>query len=1632
MNKYNFTLDTNSRNSLSIILNRLKKDSIVLEVGTANGRMTKYMKEVLNCKIYGIEIDEHSAKDAEIYCEKMLVDSVENYTWVEKYKDIKFDYILFTDVLEHLYQPEKVLLKVKKFLKDDGSIFMSIPNIAHNSILIELLKDKFTYSSIGLLDNTHIRFFTKHSIDDLLKKSNLDIAYETAVYHSPEKTEFGYHYNDVDNDFGSVLANREYGEVYQFIIEAKKTCRNPIIDFQKREQSILFLDTGNGFNQKEVETTFFTQHTNSNISFNLNNPINNVSAIRIDPIEDTLLLKIEKVLVNGIEVNKNISFNGTLNKKNEISFLTTDPNITIQFEVPLEIKSVVLFYKKLIKSFSIKDQKIQEKNKEIQEKDKEIQEKDKEIQEKDKEIQEKDKEIQRLYLLTQSMRIKNRMKRILGVSKVIEKIKNIYNYKRLQLSKTFDENYYIQNYPDIQDSELTPFEHYYYYGWKEGKNPSQDFNTKDYLVLHSNLRELEVNPLLHFVLYGAKDSLRTNAMQAKKLGNFERIIYLLKDLKKQPYLIDKFIFEVKKHGMKHAIKKIKFFLLKNYKNLNLIMPENENISTMTQLEIIPYYIDTSRDKKISDFNSNISLAIHFHIDNIENFTKAFSLLKFIQEFDLYISVPDYLQDQVQNLNIRSKLSNIKKLIIRSVPNEINGITALIIEFGKKLLMYEYIGHFNASDHKTLELFLDQTGITNNNILSLLQSDAKIIYTKRETHSIKDPSGWYNNFVYSKSFLSEYSHINLDNFTKIDFPETGMFLAQTKCLSEFLLLPLTYKKYFSKNEKLEKTLKQLLLIFTDSYNGRIYCIHAGNSITDYCYYEEQNDYSSSITHNNIKILTYYLGQFHPIPENDEWHGKGFTEWTNVKSAYPLFEGHYQQHIPHKDIGYYLLDNPEILNKQEQMMKKAGVYGQIFYHYWFSGKLILEKPVQMLLENKDIDMPFCFCWANENWTKRWDGNDEEVLLGQIYSKEDAKSFIQYLIPFFQDSRYIKINNHPVLYIYRPSSIPDTKEYIDIWKEECAKVSIEPPYIVAVLTRGTTTPKEHHMDAGVERILHDWTDGAVPELKNTLNQYHDITGTVLSYNHVADFYEKQTDTKDFTYFRSISPMWDNTARYDEGAYALHGSSPKRFQSWISKLISYTHKTLKEEEQFIIVNAWNEWAEGAHLEPDTYNGYSYLNSIGRALSDIPYSASINVTSNMPKTIHISIQLTPNVQRELATCKTLKKQFLYSLNNSTIFEKDNSIISDCQVLIDEIDTIEKQENIIPDLTISIQTISLFNASVLEKLLHSAHAYPNSKIIPNTYASETIYKPSENGSVDANLLYNSPIIVTADTNNKNVRLRTDSKCFPTKSSHENNLPEVTTIIRFHKSANLDELENALFSLATMEDVIVKPLIAAQDLDEEMKDKLVSLTKKIPFKQNEEIAIVYYESDDGQGDLRSTMLNESLFGITTRFAAILDYDDLLFPEAYSYLIKQIEDTGKAISFGRVYETLYNKEIDLIIQRNNTFEYGYSYDDFFRDNHAPIHSFMLDLEKLDISHLSYHKDHLYMEDYYLTLQLFTSDNANWDSLKNNIYLGDYIHSTNRDHTLALTCDIERNNLLSDPIYQRDDKRISAMKNKLHKKI
>ncbi|MDD5373385.1 MAG: class I SAM-dependent methyltransferase [Sulfurimonas sp.] len=300
MNRYDIDLDLTNRNSLSVLLKHIKKNSTVLEFGPANGRLTRYLKNELGCSVYAVEIDEEAASHLGQYCEVLVVGDIESYAWMERFKDIKFDTIVFADVLEHLYSPDKVLIASKEFLKEDGNILVSLPNIAHNAIVMELLRDKFTYSKTGLLDNTHIRFFTNSSFLELAKRCGLHCSYESGIYARADETEFGYAYENFE--MGHSLEQREFGEVYQFVYELKKNPLDERVsefgDMYKREKILgiakLYVDVGEGFSE-ENSIEIKNPQTKESLEFDVSG-FRGIKNLRFDPFDKTVSVKADAIL----------------------------------------------------------------------------------------------------------------------------------------------------------------------------------------------------------------------------------------------------------------------------------------------------------------------------------------------------------------------------------------------------------------------------------------------------------------------------------------------------------------------------------------------------------------------------------------------------------------------------------------------------------------------------------------------------------------------------------------------------------------------------------------------------------------------------------------------------------------------------------------------------------------------------------------------------------------------------------------------------------------------------------------------------------------------------------------------------------------------------------------------------------------------------------------------------------------------------------------------------------------------------------------------------------------------------------------------------------------------------------------
>lgn len=360
---------------------------------------------------------------------------------------------------------------------------------------------------------------------------------------------------------------------------------------------------------------------------------------------------------------------------------------------------------------------------------------------------------------------------------------------------------------------------------------------------------------------------------------------------------------------------------------------------------------------------------------------------------------------------------------------------------------------------------------------------------------------------------------------------------------------------------------------------------------------------------LKPIALYLPQFHSIKENDEWWGKGFTEWTNVKKANPLFKGHYQPHIPLNN-NYYDLTQNEVLVAQAALAKQYGIYGFCFYHYWFNGKLLLEKPIERMLNAGKPDFPFCLCWANENWTRRWDGYETDILIKQEYSLKDDYDHIQYLIPFFKDKRYIKIEGKPVYMMYRSELHPNINEAAELWRSEAKKAGFDDLYLIRVENfERNLDPQTHGFDAGMEFAPDFSLKGDKAAKSNLLaysfNKLLHFTSIKKSgiFEHAVHSYPRvvenmiKKEKPNYKYFRCISPSWDNSARRKKNALIYVNSTPQLFKKWVQKMKQHTIENFQENERLLFINAWNEWGEGCHLEPDEKWGTAYLEAFQEAM---------------------------------------------------------------------------------------------------------------------------------------------------------------------------------------------------------------------------------------------------------------------------------------------------------------------------------------------------------------------------------------------------------------------------------------------------
>jgi len=364
------------------------------------------------------------------------------------------------------------------------------------------------------------------------------------------------------------------------------------------------------------------------------------------------------------------------------------------------------------------------------------------------------------------------------------------------------------------------------------------------------------------------------------------------------------------------------------------------------------------------------------------------------------------------------------------------------------------------------------------------------------------------------------------------------------------------------------------------------------------YKELTNEKYERKNNDAKVIAYYLTQFHPTEFNDKWWGKGTTEWNNVCRAVPQYAGHYQPRLP-GELGFYDLRIKENMQRQIELAKMYGIYGFSFYYYWFDGDRLLEEPLEFFLREKDLDIPFSLCWANENWTKRFDGTNCDILMEQPKTVSSYKNVIEDIARFLTDERYMTVNGGKVITVYRPSLMPEPKEVLSYWRTYCREHGLGELYIIGC--------KEN-------MVIMDWLEIGF----DAISEFH--PGTVYTnckkinseidfirddfVGEVFDYVDLVKNKKYFNYtfpklYRAVMPMWDNTARRNNKGMIFQGATPELYKEWLKDVIKEGQTRNDIDENMIFINAWNEWGEGAYLEPDKKYGYAYLQATKEAVEE-------------------------------------------------------------------------------------------------------------------------------------------------------------------------------------------------------------------------------------------------------------------------------------------------------------------------------------------------------------------------------------------------------------------------------------------------
>jgi GT2 family glycosyltransferase/2-polyprenyl-3-methyl-5-hydroxy-6-metoxy-1,4-benzoquinol methylase len=1180
---YDVVIDLNADTSYARVIALTGRGKRVLELGCATGYVSKVLTERFDCTVTGIEVNSAAAAQARLHCHRVICHDAETLDYATALGRERFDVILLADVLEHLKNPGAVLRKISEFLEPEGYLVASIPNVEHAAVALELLAGRFAYRRVGLLDDAHLRFFSLRAIRELFESTGYVIAEIGRIKAEPASTEFRTDLAAFPPEVVEFVLRHDEATTYQFIVKAYPATE---------AGSLAAL-------REEAERVEALRHSEGRqLSQDLKATQAALAQLEVETAD----------LRQRLETTQNLLAQG----EGTAADLRRDVRM-MREALDRHHAKVALLHHELETSRALLTER------------------------------EATQERFRTDLAAAHARLKEETSprgsvarslaaslstaRRIGAHRVLYWLLTLQLPARLrdllviETSGLFDKDWYRARYADVREDDIPPVVHYLSHGATAGYDPNPFFDTSWYLAQYPDVARARLNPLVHYVRWGAAEGRRPHPRPgasatlrrhaAGAAGGRHPLARLLlrgdaidRDADRNPEPLP-----VAGHSARVPAVAPGDGAIPSWQDddtdlfdvaQQLVADRHQRLAALTVAPVETIDLSSAdlwghaRNLEFPHFDAvEVSIVIWTH-DHLRGALECLtSILRSSADVRYEVIVVDgsstdatrqvlplvrgivYLASSERagapsawNRGARRARGAYLLFLHGTTQVRPGWLRALIDTFGR----HDGIG---AAGPKVLRpdgrleeagALIDHDGSTRR--LGLGDDPARPRYNyEREIDSC---SGLCQMLA-----LATFTH--LGGFNE-DLPAD-------ECGEVDLCLRLR---------------AQGLRIY---YNPAAVIVHRPRT-------SAETPDSMETRHrrriarrwretigavNQVRLIAFYLPQYHPIPENDRWWGKGFTDWKNVARATPSFPDHYQPHLP-SDLGFYDLRLPQIAEEQAALARRYGLAGFCYHYYWFHGQRLLELPLERMLATGRPDIPFCLCWANENWTRRWDGREHELLIAQEHSAEDDEAMMRDVARYLRQPHYVRIGGRPLFLVYRPTLLPDPSRTAATWREVCRREGVGEIYIAGVESfEGAVDPRPpsaYGFDAAVEFPPHG-NQSWIPAPTELLNPR--FVGSVADYREVALQYLRR-ECPDYVLLRSVVPSWDNTARRPNHAVIFHESSPEAFQQWLAAAIEDTRERAAGDERIVFINAWNEWAEGAHLEPDQRFGHQYLEAVHRA----------------------------------------------------------------------------------------------------------------------------------------------------------------------------------------------------------------------------------------------------------------------------------------------------------------------------------------------------------------------------------------------------------------------------------------------------